>query len=93
MAAFFNGYASSIGYFCFNFIKRQRMAEIIIFVTVVSAICSQIAFLVQISQQKEEFTKAHRFEMAKVQLVQHKQKMDRAAYEKYQREVHDTVSI
>lgn len=93
MAAFFNGYASSIGYFCFNYIQRERMAEIIIFVTVISSICSQVAFLVQINQQKEEFTKEHRFELARRQLAEHKYKMDQAAYDKFQREVDLSVAL
>eukprot|EP01033_Poteriospumella_lacustris_P014653 gene14653-10478_t len=93
VAAFFNGYASSIGYFCFNYIQRERMAEIIIFVTVISSICSQVAFLVQINQQKEEFTKEHRFELARRQLAEHKYKMDQAAYDKFQREVDLSVAL
>lgn len=62
------------------------MAEIIIFVSVVSCICSQVSFIVQIQQQKAEVQHSHRLELARRQLAEHKYKMDRNAYEKFQRE-------
>lgn len=69
------------------------MAEIIIFVTIISSICSQIAFLVQIDQQKEEFNKEHRFELAKRQLAEHRNKMNQVAADKYNREADLSITL
>jgi hypothetical protein len=91
VAAFFNGYASAIGYFCYLSIPRKRMAEMIIFSTVVSTLFSQASFIVQLHQQKQEEFVAKQPELKKKTFEQYKARLNQSVVDKYHRETDNVL--
>lgn len=62
------------------------MAEMIIFSAAISCICSQMSFVVQLQQEKEETLKTKKVEMQKRSFQEHKVQRDKEAFAKFAKE-------
>lgn len=62
------------------------MAEMIIFSAAISCICSQMSFVVQLQQVKEESLKSRKVELAKRNFQEHKAQRDKEAFAKFAKE-------